>query len=63
MAMKRSAKATPSPEQQKLDSLNARMRIPRKDPKSIRRLIEASIEAKAKRRRGRETAASAAWKK
>jgi len=44
-----------------LDSLNARARG--RGPQRLRRKIEATIEAKAKKRRGREAPASSGWKK
>ena len=44
-----------------LDEINARTR--RRGTDRIRRKIEATLEAKAKRRRSREAPASSAWKK
>ncbi len=47
----------------KLDALNAQLRGQRQGPDLIRRRIEAEIDAKARRRRSREAAASSAWKR
>lgn len=52
-------KSTAGNEAEALDTLNARMR--RKS--NTRRLIEADIEAKAKKRRSEQAPASAGWKK
>jgi len=49
---------TASPETEALNALNVRTRRRR----NATRLIEASIEANAKRRRQQETPASSAWK-
>ena len=48
---------------QNLDQLNARATPGRTASAQIRRSMEAQIEAKAKRRRKGEAAASAAWQK
>jgi len=45
-------------DQDKLESLNAQTRARRNPPMAIRRSMEAEIEAKAKRRRQGERAAS-----
>lgn len=50
-------------DQEKLESLNAQTRARRNVPQAIRRSMEAEIEAKAKRRRQGERAASAAARK
>jgi hypothetical protein len=47
---------------EQLDTLNAKTRAARNPPNALRRTMEARIEAKAKRRRSRETAASSGWK-
>ena len=46
---------------EELDEINARTR--QKGPERIRRKVEASIEAKARKRRRQETPNSSAWKK
>ena len=46
-----------------LDSLNASMRSQRDSPQQIRRVIEANIEAKARKKRSREVPASAGFRK
>jgi hypothetical protein len=48
---------------EELDTLNAQTRASRNAPNKLRRTIETTIEAKAKRRRSREGAASAGWKR
>ena len=50
-------------EAEELDSLNADTQRRRNAPERIRRKLEATIEAKAKKRRGREVPASAAWRR
>jgi hypothetical protein len=54
----RSTKGTANTEAEALDALNARTRR-KADP---RRLIEATIEEKAKQRRNSEAPASSTWK-
>ena len=46
-----------------LEALNAAMRLKGRGPKLIRRSMEAELEAKAKKRRSSETAASSGWKR
>ena len=45
-----------------LDALNAELRTKRNTPVSHRRLMEATIEAKARKRRSHEAPTSSAWK-
>lgn len=47
---------------EELDGLNADTRRRSNPSKRLRRRMEATIEAKAKKRRKREAPASAAWK-
>jgi hypothetical protein len=57
---RRTSRAT---ETDKLDALNAETTRSGKSADRIRRSIEASIEAKAKKRRNREVPASSAFRK
>ncbi len=53
---------TSTNEAEELDALNAELKRRRNTPERVRRRVEATIEAKARKRRGREVPASAAWK-
>jgi hypothetical protein len=61
--MKPRSKTSSTREADELDSLNASLRSRSSSRKSIRRLIEADIEAKAKKRRASESKTSSGWKK
>jgi len=66
MAGKRSSGAKDLRKQspaEKLDSLNARLRNRSNSPETIRRSVEAQIEAKTRKRRKQETPASSGWKR
>ena len=54
----RKGKSTQADASEELDSLNAQTRPRAGSPQKIRRRIEATIEAKAQKRRSREVAAS-----
>ena len=66
MAMKRGLglnKTAAQREAEELDGLNAETRRRGNTPQRLRRKMEATIEGKARKRRGRERPASSGWKR